>query len=61
MYTLVISSNPNTNSQVPQVKVRVLSFAQQEEKRRFGGAQFRTEGRKEKGRAYLVRRVLVAG
>jgi hypothetical protein len=30
MYKLVISSDPNTNSQLAQDRVRVLNFAQQE-------------------------------
>jgi hypothetical protein len=36
MYTLVISSDPNTNSQIAQDRVRVLNFAQQEGKGRSG-------------------------
>jgi len=36
MYTLVIGSDPNTNSQIAHVRVQVLKYAQQEGKRRGG-------------------------
>jgi hypothetical protein len=37
MYTLVITSDPNSNSQIASVRVRELGYAQQRGKRRVAG------------------------